>query len=102
MTGSRLSITTGKQLRRPAYHHALPRTRSTTQQPRTCGPSPRQWLRMSELSHPASSSASARIGIGEKSRDSYIDWARATTVDVRQSALYEIELLGSPNKSRSR
>ena len=30
---------------------------STTQHPRTCGPGPRQWPRMSALSHPASCSA---------------------------------------------
>ncbi len=43
--------------------HAFPNTRSTTQHPRTCGPSPRQWFSTSGLSHPASWSASARIGI---------------------------------------
>ena len=52
--------------------HAFPSTRSTTQHPRTCGPGPRQWSRTSSLSHPASWSASARIGIAAKSRDSYI------------------------------
>src|SRR5262249_55674005 len=41
--------------------HPLPKTRSTTQQPRTCGPGPRQWLRMSSLSQPASCSASATL-----------------------------------------
>gem|GEM_PF-5538027 len=40
-------------------------TRSTTQQPRTCGPLPRQWFSTSSLSQPASWSASARIGIAE-------------------------------------
>ncbi len=34
--------------------HSLPSTRSTAQHPRTCGPGPRQWSRMSALSHPAS------------------------------------------------
>jgi hypothetical protein len=34
--------------------HAFPSTKSITQHPRTCGPSPRQWERMSSLSHPAS------------------------------------------------
>ena len=35
----------------------LPRIKSTTQQPRTCRPSLRQWLMMSELVQPASSIA---------------------------------------------
>src|SRR5262245_21051200 len=42
-------------------------------------------LRMSSLSHPASCSASARIGSAVKSRDSYIPRAMATAVDVCQS-----------------
>ena len=35
-------------------HHSLPRIRSTTQHPRTCGPSPRQCSRITSSSHPAS------------------------------------------------
>lgn len=40
--------------------YSFPSSKSTIQHPRTCGPSLRQWLRMSALSHPASSNASAR------------------------------------------
>src|SRR5262245_6324160 len=36
------------------FSHAFPNTKSTTQQPRTCGPSPRQWFSISSLSQPAS------------------------------------------------
>ncbi len=47
---------------------SFPRMRSTTQQPRTCSPPPRQWARISALSQPASSRASARIGRRSKAR----------------------------------
>src|SRR5262249_22012429 len=47
-----------------------PLFRSIAQQPLTCGPSPRQCERIAPSSQPASCSASARIGIGAKSRDS--------------------------------
>src|SRR5205823_1898984 len=76
--------------------HSLPSTKSTTQQPRTCGPSPRQWSRMSAFSHPASCSASDRIGMSEKSRDSYMDPASETTVDVRHSGSMETGQNGLP------
>src|SRR5262249_40021553 len=72
-----------KFLGRPP-RYAQPITKSTTQQPRVCGPGPRQWCRMSSLSQSASSSASARTGIAEKSRSSYICRAIDTTVRVRQ------------------
>ena len=39
--------------------YCLPSTKSTTQHPRTCGPGPRQWPKISSLSHPASCRASA-------------------------------------------
>src|SRR5262249_16933219 len=42
--------------------HSFPSTKSTTQHPRTCSPSLRQCFKMSALSHPASSNASASIG----------------------------------------
>src|SRR5206468_3299028 len=67
-------------------YYSLPRTRSTTQHPRTCGPGPRQWPSTSSLVHPASCSTSARMGIAPKSRDSYIPFASATAVDVRHAA----------------
>src|SRR5262249_21211766 len=64
---------------RVRFAHALPSTRSITQQPRTCvRDASRQWESMSALSQPASWSASARIGIAPKSRDSYIWRARVT------------------------
>src|SRR5262249_44500446 len=44
------------------------RKRSRTQQPRTCSSPDRQWLRMSGLSQPASSRASARTGTSAKRR----------------------------------
>ena len=59
-SGSRLTI------------QSFPSTRSTTQHPRTCGAVAAAVVEESSLSHPASWSASARIGIAEKSRDSYI------------------------------
>ena len=73
-TGSAHASHSASVIARPLWvAHAFPSTRSTTQHPRTCGPfASRQWLRMSSLSQPASWSASARIGIAEKSRDSYI------------------------------
>jgi hypothetical protein len=40
--------------------YALARTASTTQHPRTWGPGPRRWVRISALSQPDSSGASAR------------------------------------------
>ena len=43
--------------------YSLPVSKSTTQQPLTCGPGPRQWLMTSSLSQPASIRASARIGM---------------------------------------
>src|SRR5262245_26165342 len=55
-------------------HHPLPSTRPTTQQPRTCGPDPRQ-CSLTAAGHPASSSKSANSGIALKSRDS--DMVRA-------------------------
>jgi hypothetical protein len=48
----------------------FPSTKSTTQQPSTCGPPLRQWFKMSGSAHPASSRASARIGIRSKARSS--------------------------------
>ena len=48
--------------------YAFPSSRSTTQHPRACGPSPRQWASTSALSHPASSRASARIGSRSNAR----------------------------------
>jgi uncharacterized protein (TIGR02996 family) len=42
--------------------HRPPRTRSTAQQPRACGPGPRQWERISASAQPASSRASPRMG----------------------------------------
>lgn len=39
-------------VRLPPDRYSLPSTRSTTQHPRTCGPLPRQWVRMSSLVHP--------------------------------------------------
>ena len=50
--------------------HSFPSRRSTTQHPRTCGPAPRQWSRMSASVQPASSRASARIGMRSKARSS--------------------------------
>ncbi|HKB35596.1 MAG TPA: biotin/lipoyl-binding protein [Gemmataceae bacterium] len=55
MRGVTADLLAGQQLR-----HLLPSSRSTTQQPRTCGPPSRQWSRMSALSQPASSRASDR------------------------------------------
>src|SRR5262249_10931627 len=52
-----------------ACHHVFPSTRST-KQPLTCSPGCRQWVRMSALSQPASSRASARMGIRSKARSS--------------------------------
>ena len=48
----------------------FPSTRSTTQHPRACGPWSRQWVSTSALSHPASWSASARIGSRSNARSS--------------------------------
>lgn len=47
---------------------ALSRSRSTSQQPRPCGPGPRAWRRMAESEQPASSRASARMGSRSKAR----------------------------------
>lgn len=41
--------------------------RATTQQPLACGPGPRPWSRAVGSSHPASASASARVGVAPKS-----------------------------------
>src|SRR5262249_39319848 len=71
-----------RQPLRLGHLHFFPSSRSTTQQPRRCGPSPRQWSRTSVFSHPASWSASARMGIAEKSRESYIPRASNSTVSV--------------------
>ena len=48
----------------------LPQHQIDTQHPRACGPGPRQWSSISSLSHPASWSASARIGRRSKARSS--------------------------------
>lgn len=53
-----------------ALSYSRPRSKSSTQQPRTWGPGPRQWSSTSPLAHPASSSASAKIGIRSKARSS--------------------------------
>jgi len=45
-------------------------SRSSTQQPRTCGPSRRRWPNISALSQPASSRASAKTGRRSKARSS--------------------------------
>lgn len=45
----------------PSLRYSLPKIRSTTQQPRTCGPALRQWLKMSALLQPDSSRASASM-----------------------------------------
>src|SRR5262245_4031759 len=39
--------------------YSLPKVKSTTQHPRTCGPSPRQWPMICSSSQPASINASA-------------------------------------------
>lgn len=52
--------------------YRLPSNKSTTQHPRTCSPACRQWFSMSSLLQSASCKASARMGMGEKSRLSYI------------------------------
>jgi hypothetical protein len=54
--------------RRANDRHYFPRIKSTTQHPRTCGPGPRQWDRMSALSQLASSSAPASVGILSNAR----------------------------------
>lgn len=51
-----------------AGRYFRPVSKSTTQQPLTCGPSPRQWLKMSGCEQPASSKASANTGIRSKAR----------------------------------
>ena len=48
--------------RRRVRTYVFPKTKSTTQQPRTCSPPERQCARMSASVQPASSRASARIG----------------------------------------
>jgi hypothetical protein len=55
---------------------------------------------MSSLVHPASWSASARIGIAPKSRLSYTAGARATAVEVRQAESNETGRNGLPKMSR--
>ncbi len=81
--------------------HSLSNTRSTTQHPRTCGPPRRQWSRMSSSLQPASWSASASIGIAEKSRDSYICEASARAVSVRHSGENRTGRNGFPKMSRT-
>jgi len=48
--------------------HSLPSSRSTTQHPLQCSPGWRQWAKMSALVQPASSRASARMGMRAKAR----------------------------------
>src|SRR5262249_31678140 len=54
--------------RHGADTHSLPNSRSTTQHPLTCGPGPRRCDRMSALSQPASSRASAKTARRSGSR----------------------------------
>jgi serine/threonine protein kinase len=50
--------------------HSFPSSNSNTKHPLTCGPLLRQWFRISVLSQPASSRASARTGRRSKARSS--------------------------------
>ncbi len=67
-----LRVGAGKPLLLGHWHapHFLPVNKSTTQQPRTCGVAPRQWVRISVSVQPASSKASASTGNRSKARSS--------------------------------
>src|SRR5579883_1615847 len=81
----------------------FPRTRSTTQHPRTCVAwGSRQWSSTEASSHPDSSSASASTGIGVKIRDLYMVAARVTTGDVSHRGSAVTGRNGLPNTSKTR
>src|SRR5262249_15327341 len=56
------------QMQRPRKSQLLRVSKSTTQQPRTCGPGPRQWFSIARESQPDFSRLSARLGRRSKDR----------------------------------